>query len=71
MDVIKAPNLIDAVLLGLVFFASFFLANTWTDTFRVIFRTVAPQNLLRDYIIYSIVVTIFFIIFLYLLRKYY
>lgn len=72
MDIVKAPNLKDALLLGLVFAASFFLANTLNQTAVIIFQeNFSSENKVKDWIIYSIVVIIIYILFFILIRNLY
>ena len=72
MDIVKAPNLKDALLLGLVFAASFFLANTLNQTAVIIFQEkFSSENKVKDWIIYSFVVIIIYILFFILIRKLY
>ena len=72
MDVIRAKNLKDAVILALVFFASFFLANTLNQTAVIVFQEkFASEDKVKDWLIYSGIVIIFFILFIYLLRVFY
>lgn len=72
MDVVKAPNLKDALLIGLVFAASFFLANTINQTAIVIFQEkFSSENKIKDWIIYTIVVIIIYILFFIFIRTLY
>lgn len=72
MDIVKAPNLKDALLLGLVFAASFFLANTLNQTAVIIFQEkFSSENKVKDWIIYSFVVIIIYILFFILIRNLY
>jgi uncharacterized BrkB/YihY/UPF0761 family membrane protein len=72
MDIVKAPNLKDALLLGLVFAASFFLANTLNQTAVIIFQEkFSSENKVKDWIIYTFVVIIIYILFFILIRKLY
>jgi hypothetical protein len=72
MDVIKAPNLKDALVLGLVFAGSFFLANTLNQTAIVIFQeNFSSENKTKDWIIYSLCVILFYVIFIIVLRNIY
>ena len=72
MDIVKAPNLKDALLLGLVFAASFFLANTLNQTAVIIFQEkFSSENKVKDWIIYCFVVIIIYILFFILIRKLY
>jgi hypothetical protein len=69
MDVIKAQNLKDAIILALVFFASFFLANTLNETAVIIYQEkFASEDKVRDWLVYTLFVIIFFVLFIYLLR---
>lgn len=72
MDVIRAKNLKDAIILALVFFASFFLANTLNQTALIVYQEkFASEDKVKDWLIYSAFVIIFFILFIYLLRLFY
>ena len=72
MDIVKAPNLKDALLLGLVFAASFFLANTLNQTAVIIFQEkFSSENKVKDWIIYTFVVIIIYILFFILIRNLY
>ena len=72
MDVVNAPNLKDALVLGFVFTASFFLANTFNQTAIVVFQeNFSSENKTKDWIIYSILVFIFYIVFIVILRNLY
>ena len=72
MDVVKAPNLKDALLLGLVFAASFFLANTLNQTAIVIFQEkFSSENKVKDWLIYCLFVIIIYVLFFVLIRKLY
>lgn len=69
MDVIRAPNLKDAIILALVFFASFFLANTLNQTAIIIYQEkFSSDDKVKDWLIYASFVIIFFIVFIYILR---
>jgi hypothetical protein len=69
MDVIRAKNLKDAIVLALVFFASFFLANTLNQTAVIVFQEkFSSEDKVKDWLIYSGVVIIFFVLFIYFLR---
>lgn len=69
MDVIRAPNLRDAIILSLVFFVSFFLANTLNQTAVIIYQEkFGSQDKVKDWLIYAGCVVIFFVVFIYLLR---
>jgi hypothetical protein len=69
MDVIKAPNLKDAIILSLVFFASFFLANTLNQTAVIVFQEkFGSEDKVKDWLIYAACVIIFFVFFIYMLR---
>jgi len=72
MDVIRAKNLKDAIILALVFFASFFLANTLNQTAVIVFQEkFSSEDKVKDWLIYSGLVIVFFILFIYLLRIFY
>lgn len=72
MDVIRAKNLRDALILALVFFASFFLANTLNQTAIIIFQEkFSSEDKVKDWLIYSAFVILFFVLFIYLLRVWY
>jgi hypothetical protein len=72
MDVIRAPNLRDAIILSLVFFASFFLANTLNETALIIYQEkFGSQDKVKDWLIYAGFVVVFFIFFIYMLRYWY
>jgi len=72
MDVVKAPNLKDALLIGLVFAASFFLANTLNQTAIVIFQEkFSSENKIKDWLIYSVVVVIIYVLFFIFIRTLY
>jgi hypothetical protein len=72
MDVIKAQSLKDAVILSLVFFASFFLANTLNETAVIIYQEkFASEDKVKDWLVYTLFVIIFFVLFIYLLRTWY
>jgi hypothetical protein len=72
MDVIRAKTLKDAVILALVFFASFFLANTLNQTAIVVYQEkFSSDDKVKDWLIYSGVVIVFFILFIWLLRVWY
>ena len=69
MDVIRASNLKDAIILSLVFFASFFLANTLNQTAVIIYQEkFGSEDKVRDWLIYAALVILFFVLFIYLLR---
>lgn len=69
MDVIRASNLRDAIILSLVFFASFFLANTLNQTAIIIYQEkFGSENKVKDWLIYAGCVIIFFVVFIYILR---
>lgn len=69
MDVIRAENLKDAIILSLVFFASFFLANTLNQTAVIIYQEkFGSEDKVKDWLIYAGFVIIFFIAFIYILR---
>ena len=72
MDVIRAKNLKDALILGLVFAGSFFLANTLNQTAIIVFQeNFASENKMKDWLIYMACVIIFYVLFIYLLRVWY
>ena len=72
MDVIRAKNLQDAIVLSLVFFASFFLANTINSAAVIIFQEkFSTEDKVKDWLIYSGFVIVFFVLFLWILRKIY
>jgi hypothetical protein len=72
MDVIRAKNLKDAILLSLVFFASYFLANTLNSTALIIYQeNFGTENKVKDWLIYTAIVVIFFILFIFFLRVVY
>lgn len=72
MDVIRAKNLKDAIILALVFFASFFLANTLNQTAVVVFQeNFSSEDKTKDWLIYSVIVILFFVLFIWLLRVWY
>jgi len=72
MDIVKAPNLKDALLLGLVFAASFFLANTLNQTAIVIFREkISSENKVKDWLIYSVIVIFIYVFFFIFIRTMY
>ncbi len=72
MDVIRAKNLKDAIILALVFFASFFLANTLNQTAVIVYQEkFSSEDKVKDWLIYSGFVILFFVIFIYLLRTFY
>lgn len=72
MDVIKAPNLFDSFLLTLVFFCSFLLANSWTETTKAFFRDyVSPQDRPKDWFLFSVLISLLVVILLFILRKLY
>ena len=72
MDYIRAQNLEDAVILGLIITAAVFLSQTLNETAVVIFTELfSTKHRVRDWIIYSIVVFFLFILFIYILRKLY
>jgi hypothetical protein len=72
MDVIRAKNLGDAIVLSLVFFASFFLANTINTTAQIVFQEkFSSEDKVKDWLIYAGIVIIFFVLFIYILRKVY
>ena len=72
MDVIKAQSLKDAIILALVFFASFFLANTLNETAVIIYQEkFASEDKVKDWLVYTLFVIIFFVLFIYLLRTWY
>ena len=69
MDVIRASNLKDAIILALVFFASFFLANTLNQTAVIVYQEkFGSEDKVRDWLIYAAFVIVFFVLFIYLLR---
>lgn len=69
MDVIRASNLKDAIILSLVFFASFFLANTLNQTAIIIYQEkFGSEDKVKDWLIYAGCVIIFFVLFIYILR---
>jgi len=69
MDVIRAANLKDAIILSLVFFASFFLANTLNQTAVIVYQEkFGSEDKVKDWLIYAGCVIIFFVIFIYILR---
>jgi hypothetical protein len=72
MDVIRANNLKDAILLSLVFFASYFLANTLNSTALIIYQEkFGTEDKVKDWLIYTAVVIIFFVLFIFFLRVVY
>ncbi len=72
MDVIRAKNLKDAIILALVFFASFFLANTLNQTAVIVFQeNFSSEDKTKDWLIYSVIVILFFVLFIWLLRVWY
>ena len=68
MDYIKAKNTEDAVILGLIVAAAVFLSQTLNNTALEIFKTFSPKHKVRDWIIFSIVVFLLFVFFIYVLR---
>jgi hypothetical protein len=69
MDVIRAKNLKDAVILGLVFAGSFFLANTLNQTAIIVYQeNFSSENKVKDWLIYAAFVVVFYIFFVYILR---
>lgn len=72
MDVIRAKNLKDALILGLVFAGSFFLANTINQTAIIVYQeNFSSENKVKDWLIYAGFVIVFYILFIYLLRVWY
>lgn len=72
MDILKAPNLFDAFLLTFVFTCSFMLANVFTETTKAYFKEyVKEQEQPKDWLIFSLVITLLVIFIIFILRKVY
>ncbi len=71
MDIFHVPNLRDAVLLAFAFAGAFLAANAWNGFFKELLTTFRTENLVRDYFIYAILVTIFLVLLIYIMRKIY
>jgi hypothetical protein len=64
---LDTPLFIDSVLLTVVFFTAFFLANSWNDVIKAIANKYFKQSEVKDWIAFGIFATLLSIGLLYII----